>query len=1391
MAGARSTVNDYTDAQVTEAGAVKVYVRLRPPDGATAVPARYYKLDEDQPSRMTIKSSPTSQHLFAFNRVYGPHASQEEVFTETSQRLCDHVLEGYNACCFAYGQTGSGKTYTMFGSEKGDAPGLIPRAVDYIFRVLKTRSHAKDSAVVISFLEVYMDRVRDLGIASAEGGHVAAGAEAGETARRPPPRPDSALRTARPDTTSDTTKWFEEAGKVTGTFGRRAGSDASMDYGARYAKQSLEVREDAAGNVYVEGLTVLSVANAEQALEVVRRGMGLRATHDTRMNAVSSRSHTVLTLHVLQKDRRTGQTVDGMLNLVDLAGSERLKRSESEGMRQAEARFINSSLTALGKVVIALQGQTLTAAGPAAVAADPSMRGTTADGGHVPYRDSKLTRLLQNSLGGNSFTVLLATVHPRGEDVEESLSSLQFAHRCRSVINRPKVNVTLRDDEDKDRRIRQLEGANAMLRRQLAVARVTTRLRIMRLMADVGASGRILSDGRFRLSDGRVLGLTLRQAMRSPWARQAIAAALAPGGPYSSEGVARAAASAAASAAAGGDGAAAAAARADDMLAHEMAEPEGVAPLEARHALEAPPMTAEERAEAEKEEAGLEAEGRAAQQARMGGGTAGPASAAGAGEAMLPRHRSGGGGAEAEAFRALTSGQVSWDDASRSRTGLASAGGLFGGGGASGRLGGTAASGAGGGHSDEVVAELKARVAELTKQLKKEQARTASEAGTLRGLARDQRERAAEARAVAESSTRAARDEVERTSSSYARQVASLMAQSQTLLHDQHELVAAVPKSLRVAESALQEAAAVEERVREEEAALRRQAVANAQQAARRELAQAAQSHRQTTKALAEDSARMAAEFRAWSARAREREVGLESEVRSIWEYAAGLGQVVRELEEGRFAVEVSAAGRRVFRVPPQLLPEDPFEAHPTGLPHLRRLLEREAIETGQLTPDEQAEDLGATSGSAFAATAGSVRGGVTGGTGRSSRGGAASLKSLPRGLRKPPARPAGSSPDPSDAEAKARALDAGLRGRAPAARPPAGGVHVPRPELDGMSGAASLSRSVRAGGGGGKSAWSSKRRGGSHRRGGRGPGTGYAAASALQQAVGARGRSGSADAGSRGAAPDVTDGAADDSGEDDVDAADSGLELPLEEAGAEGKDGSARTSAVRSASREKRLQRLERELDARAKRGDVDLEADPATMEPDLLRAHVNALRRYIESGLRRRVEEEIVNDLAEQPSIDYVRTLEQQRDAARGRLEEEVAKARDLQIAYNALRRQLERAGRATLGAPPADEQAAAMLIARAGIDSRAGARARRSAESTVRATSRGSAASGQLPPLGSSGVPRASGAKPLPTGALGPQRGGAARRGFDQSLARGLAHSQSASEIEAAKRKRAGRV
>ena len=149
------------------------------------------------------------------------------------------------------------------------------------------------------------------------------------------------------------------------------------------------------------------------------------------MNTTSSRSHTVLTLHVKiqqrKKMKRSGalelyeRAVCSKLMLVDLAGSERVRRSESQGTRLAEAKSINSSLSALGNVIAALAGQN--------PEEHPQKQGHT----HIPYRDTKLTKLLQDSLGGTASTAIIATVGPAAADYEETLSTLQFASRCMSV----------------------------------------------------------------------------------------------------------------------------------------------------------------------------------------------------------------------------------------------------------------------------------------------------------------------------------------------------------------------------------------------------------------------------------------------------------------------------------------------------------------------------------------------------------------------------------------------------------------------------------------------------------------------------------------------------------------------------------------------------------------------------------------------------------------------------------------------------------------------------------------------------------------------------------------------------------------------------------------------
>jgi hypothetical protein len=340
---------------------------------------------------------------------------------------------------FSDGQTGSGKTYTMFGGDD-DIRGIIPRSVEYLFTSLLKKSKDTEIATVCSFLEIYNDQIRDLGKAYL----VAMGVETSNS-------------TALYEKTSDIFESlagkrgnpyfgpvFHKSSKTEAGIAKRPGLKEVQD---EYNAMNYEIREDADGNVFVKDLSLVPVTTIEEAMSLISMGLRVRATHETKMNATSSRSHTVFTITVLQRNKLSGQAITGMINLVDLAGSERLKKSESQGIRLKEALHINTSLTALGKVIMAL---------------DPSTEST-----HIPYRDSKLTRILQNSLGGNSYTSVVANIHPHPTYFEECLSTLQFANRCRNVRNNPRVNY-VEDTEDKDRRIKRLLEEITTLRSRIA-----------------------------------------------------------------------------------------------------------------------------------------------------------------------------------------------------------------------------------------------------------------------------------------------------------------------------------------------------------------------------------------------------------------------------------------------------------------------------------------------------------------------------------------------------------------------------------------------------------------------------------------------------------------------------------------------------------------------------------------------------------------------------------------------------------------------------------------------------------------------------------------------------------------------------------------------------------
>ncbi|KAK2858855.1 hypothetical protein Q5P01_003475 [Channa striata] len=329
---------------------------------------------------------------FTYDYVFDMDTQQEAIYTHCTERLIEGCFEGYNATIFAYGQTGSGKTYTMgtgFDVNIGEGElGIIPRAVNHLFRGIEARKQAAteqgrpvpEFKINAQFLELYNEEVLDL-------------------------------------------------------------FDTTRDIEARKQKSNIKIHEDTNGGIYTVGVTTRTVTSAAEMMQCLKLGALSRTTASTQMNVQSSRSHAIFTIHLCQvrvcspdnndnvTDNRLAsdseinefETLTAKFHFVDLAGSERLKRTGATGDRAKEGISINCGLLALGNVISAL--------------GDRSKRST-----HVPYRDSKLTRLLQDSLGGNSQTVMIACISPSDRDFMETLNTLKYANRARNIKNKVMVN---------------------------------------------------------------------------------------------------------------------------------------------------------------------------------------------------------------------------------------------------------------------------------------------------------------------------------------------------------------------------------------------------------------------------------------------------------------------------------------------------------------------------------------------------------------------------------------------------------------------------------------------------------------------------------------------------------------------------------------------------------------------------------------------------------------------------------------------------------------------------------------------------------------------------------------------------------------------------------------
>ncbi|KAL9351461.1 hypothetical protein Peur_054141 [Populus x canadensis] len=370
----------------TDHGRVRVAVRSRPRNAEELI------LDADfndcvelfpELKRLKLKKNNWSSESYRFDEVLTETASQKRVYEVVAKPVVQSVLSGYNGTVMAYGQTGTGKTYTVGKLGKDDASerGIMVRALEDI---LASTTRGSD-IVEVSYLQLYMESIQDL---------------------------------LAPE------------------------------------KINIPINEDArTGEISLPGASVVKVQDLDHFSELLQIGEANRHAANTKQNTESSRSHAILMVYVRRsinqkaEDETTSQEKDVKSNLsggngiprvrksklliVDLAGSERLDKSGSEGHLLEEAKFINLSLTSLGKCINAL----------------------AENSPHIPTRDSKLTRLLRDSFGGSARTSLIITIGPSGQHHAETTSTIMFGQRAMKIVNM----VKLKEEFDYESLCRKLE----------------------------------------------------------------------------------------------------------------------------------------------------------------------------------------------------------------------------------------------------------------------------------------------------------------------------------------------------------------------------------------------------------------------------------------------------------------------------------------------------------------------------------------------------------------------------------------------------------------------------------------------------------------------------------------------------------------------------------------------------------------------------------------------------------------------------------------------------------------------------------------------------------------------------------------------------------------------
>mmetsp|Transcript_30448 Transcript_30448/g.42009 ORF Transcript_30448/g.42009 Transcript_30448/m.42009 type:complete len:1139 (-) Transcript_30448:66-3482(-) len=383
-----------------------------------------------RPTTPTTSKRQEGPKNFAFDSIMGEASSQADVF-EQVEPLVSAVMQGYNATIFVYGATGSGKTHTMIGETNPPKTKISSTSGGFRF------GEADPSEMDVSIQD---DQGALEGILPRSLRYIMAKTKELENKY-----------------TYEIHVTFVEIykDKISDLLNSSVSKKMTLAQKEEHAKAArVEIHEDVkTKTVYLTGSETIRipVKSFDNAMELVERAKKARKTGKTNCNFHSSRSHAVMIIHIERCEvGNSSHVCVGKLNLVDLAGSERLHRSGVSGDQAQEAIKINSQLNALGNVLSALS--------------NPDHKGP------IPYRNSKLTRLLQDSLGGNSKTLFVVNVSTNAANYRETLTSLQYGERAKKIENTPSQNQRIQPgDATSKREIEKLKQSITKQKEELAL----------------------------------------------------------------------------------------------------------------------------------------------------------------------------------------------------------------------------------------------------------------------------------------------------------------------------------------------------------------------------------------------------------------------------------------------------------------------------------------------------------------------------------------------------------------------------------------------------------------------------------------------------------------------------------------------------------------------------------------------------------------------------------------------------------------------------------------------------------------------------------------------------------------------------------------------------------